>query len=254
MPEASFMLEEGQWAMAAPRSTSSWRSESVSQTPWAPMKRLVQEAFGVEDLDGGLAGGLDAFVGFALRFGNVGLDDEVVGRGEIAADGAHFGGGGVEGVDADGKVDAGGVGAGQGEVLLEVAAEAVEGFRAGGDDVGMAEIGADAAFIEGAEALGGLPIHVEDGGDAGADHFEAAEEGAPVDVVGGEAALHGPDDVVEPLVEGESIAEAAHEDHGGMAMDVGEGGQDGQWPVPSSVWGGRGSGCPGWWSRDGRFG
>ena len=189
---------------------------------------VVQQPLGVEHLHGRLAGGLDAFVGFALGFGNVRLDDQVVGLGEIAADGAHFGGGGVERVDADGQFDAGGIGLGEGEVLLEIAAEAGQRLRARGNDVGMAEIGADAAFVEGAEALGGLPIHVEGGGDAGADHFEAAEEGAPIDVVRSEPALHGPDDVVEPLVQGQAVAEPAHQNHGGMAMHVGEGRQEGQ--------------------------
>jgi hypothetical protein len=94
--------------------------------------------------------------------------------------------------------------------------------------LGWQKDGAEAAFVEGAQALGGLPVHVENGGDAGADHFEAAEEGAPVDVVGGEPALHGPDDVVEPLVEGGVVAEAAEEHHGGVAMDVGKRGEQGQ--------------------------
>jgi hypothetical protein len=67
----------------------------------------------------------------------------------------------------------------------------------------------------------------KDRGDARTDHFEGAEEGAPIDVVRGQAPFHGPDDVVEPLVQRGAVAEPAHQDHGGVAMDVGERGQDG---------------------------
>jgi hypothetical protein len=41
---------------------------------------VVEQAFGIEQFRRGLAGGLEAFVGFALGFGDVGMDDQVVWR------------------------------------------------------------------------------------------------------------------------------------------------------------------------------
>ena len=150
------------------------------------------------------------------------LDEEIVFGRKIAADGSHFGAGGVERVNADGQFDAGGIGLGELEMGSEIALEAGEGLGSGGDDVGVAEIDANAAFIEGAQALGGLPIHVGDGGNTRADHFEAAEEGAPVNMIASEAVFQRPNDAVEPFMQRQIVAQTAQQDHGRVTMDIGK--------------------------------
>jgi len=65
-------------------------------------------------------------------------------------------------------------------------------------DEGQADMGAQPGVGGGAGHRRGLPVHVPEADGAGADHLDAGEPGPPVDVVGVEAGLGGPDVVLAP--------------------------------------------------------
>jgi hypothetical protein len=65
-----------------------------------------------------------------------------------------------------------------------------------------------------------LPVHVPEAGGAGADHLQAGEPRAPVDVVGLELRLDRPDPLFQPGHQRQVAAGAAEEGHRGVGVAV----------------------------------
>ncbi len=61
---------------------------------------------------------------------------------------------------------------------------------------------------------------IGDGGHAGLDHLDQAEQHPPVDILGGQVALHGPDELVEPAIHRHILRNAAKEHHRRVGVRV----------------------------------
>ena len=92
-------------------------------------------------------------------------------------------------------------------------------------DEGQPDRRTQSAVDDGPRDGRGMPVHVPEPDGAAADHLEAGEAGSPVDVVGVEAGLRGPDLLFEPLHEREVAAVAAEQRHGRVGVPVHEPGR-----------------------------
>jgi hypothetical protein len=88
-----------------------------------------------------------------------------------------------------------------------------------------ADVGPEPHLLHGTGHAGVVPVHVVEVGGPAADHLEAGQAGAVVDVVLGEACLGGPDPGAQPVHEGQVVAPPPEEGHGGVGVAVAQGGE-----------------------------
>src|SRR5579875_3948642 len=94
-------------------------------------------------------------------------------------------------------------------------------------DEGFAENAAHAGLFGDAGNFILEIVHVGVSGDAAPNHFQHAEARAQFDEIGSDVAGFGGKNVLlQPVVEGEVVGEAAKESHGGVTVAVDEAGHD----------------------------
>ena len=184
-----------------------------------------EDAAVVEPGDDPHAVGFDA-VGVFVGFVDVDVEGDVFFLRELGTPAESFFGDGVDGVGGDAGHDAWVVhGPDVCDGFFHDAAFGFEFVMVAAVDHAVGEAGPDAGFVDGFCDVFHHEVHVVEGGGAGADHFEAGEFCAPVDVGFGEVGFSWPDFGGEPFEEGHVVGVAAEESHGGVGVHVDHAGE-----------------------------